>query len=134
MTHAPHIMELIEDMAFFDCWEERYEYIIGLGKNLPRMDDALKSDTTKIEGCMSQVWMIATKNIDGTVSFIADSDAILVRGIIGFLMHIYNNQPPNIIQNTDIQAVMRDIGFDKHLAGSRRNGLSAMIRRIQQSV
>ncbi len=134
MTHAPHIMALIEDIGFFDCWQEKYEYIISMGKHLPPMEDALKNDRTKVEGCMSQVWILATKNDDGSMHFIADSDAILVRGIIALLMHIYNNQPPEIIKNTDIQAVMQQIGLDKNLAGSRRNGLSSMINRIKGSV
>ena len=133
MTHAPHINALIADIGFFDSWEEKYEYIIGMGKKLPPMADALKTDSTKVEGCMSQVWILATKNPDNTMSFIADSDAILVRGIIALLLEIYNNQPIDIIKNTNIQEVMREIGLDKNLAGSRRNGLSSMINRIKIS-
>ena len=133
MTHAPHINALIADIGFFDSWEEKYEYIIGMGKKLPPMADALKTDSTKVEGCMSQVWILATKNPDNTMSFIADSDAILVRGIIALLLEIYNNQPIDIIKNTNIQEVMREIGLDKNLAGSRRNGLSSMINRIKTS-
>ena len=102
-------------------------------KKLPPMADALKTDSTKVEGCMSQVWILATKNPDNTMSFIADSDAILVRGIIALLLEIYNNQPIDIIKNTNIQEVMREIGLDKNLAGSRRNGLSSMINRIKTS-
>lgn len=134
MTHAPHIQDFIDNMGFFESWEDKYEYIISMGKKLPPMDDALKTDAAKVDGCMSQVWFIAIKNDNGTVSFIADSDAILVRGIIAVLLRIYDGQSPDVILNTDITRILSEIGLDKNLAGSRRNGLASMIARIRGSV
>ena len=125
------VKELIEDFQFFDTWEERYEYIIDMGKNLDAMDDALKTDSTKVQGCMSQVWLTAKYDGD-KVLFTADSDAIIVKGLIGILMRLFNGATKQEILDTDIDATFRALGLDTNLAGTRRNGLASMVQRIKQ--
>ena len=125
------IQDLIDDFDFFDSWEEKYEFIIDIGKELPDMDNSLKTDETKVQGCMSQVWLVPHYNTDGTISFSADSDAIIVKGLIGLLMRLFNNSTAQKIIDTDIDNLFIKLGLDSNLAGSRRNGLSAMVDKIK---
>jgi cysteine desulfuration protein SufE len=126
-----NIAELIETFEFFDDWEDRYAHIIELGDALAPMDDALKSPATKVDGCMSQVWMYATRNDDGTLHLLADSDARIVRGLIAVLMIVYQGQSPAQIGSVDIDAIFAQLGLDTHLSMNRRNGFSAMVQRIR---
>lgn len=126
-----NITELIETFEFFDDWEDRYAHIIELGDALAPMDDALKSPATKVDGCMSQVWMYATRNDDGTLQLLADSDARIVRGLIAVLMIVYQGQTPAQIGSVDIDAIFAQLGLDTHLSMNRRNGFSAMVQRIR---
>ena len=122
--------ELIENFALFDDWEERYRYLIDLGRALPKMDDALKTETNLVRGCTSQVWMDATIE-DETLHFIADSDAHIVRGLIGILMAAYQDKSLAQISATDIDAAMAQIGLDQNLSPNRRNGFFSMVERIK---
>ena len=122
---------LIDDFQFFDSWEERYEYIIDMGKVLPPMNDALKTEATKVKGCMSQVWLTASYDGD-IVLFQADSDAIIVKGLIGVLMRLFNGATKQEILATDINETFKSLGLDTNLAASRRNGLASMVEKIKQ--
>ena len=122
--------ELAENFALFDDWEGRYRYLIDLGRKLPVMNDAEKTDETLVRGCTSQVWMTANIN-NGVIHFNADSDAHIVRGLIALLMAAYQDMPLTEISSIDVEKVFREIGLDEHLSPNRRNGFYAMVERIK---
>ena len=122
--------ELIENFSFLEDWEDRYGYLIELGKELPPLAETDKNDQTKVEGCMSQVWL-KTK-IDGDVlTFDGESDAHIVRGLIAVLRIILSGKTKKEIQQTDVEAIFRQLGLESHLSPTRRNGFFAMVERIR---
>jgi len=129
------IDELIENFDLFDDWEDRYNYIIELGRTLPPMDDALKTPNSKVEGCTSSVWFVASpaQNDQGdtVLHFIGDSDALIVKGLIAILFTIHNDKTAAEIKAIDAEAYLKQLGLDQHLAPSRTNGLFAMLGRIR---
>ena len=121
--------DIIDEFSMFDNWEERYQYMIDLGKTLPLIDDQYKTDDHLIKGCQSKVWVHAEiKN--GKVEFTADSDAIITKGIIAILLRVFSNQSPkDIIEaNTDF---IDQIGLKEHLSPTRANGLVSMIKQLK---
>lgn len=122
--------EIIDTLSFFDGWEERYKYIIDLGKQLPAMDDALKTDDRLIKGCQSQVW-IEPVLIDGKLYFDVASDAFIVAGLLAVVMAAYNGKTPAEISKFDIEGFFAQLDLLKHLSPSRGNGLRSMVQRIQ---
>ncbi len=124
------ITELAENFALFDDWEGRYRYLIDLGRKLPPMDEALKMPETKVQGCTSQVWMVA-KTTGEVFHFTADSDAHIVRGLIALLMAAYQDQPVAKIPSIDIENIFKGIGLEEHLSPNRRSGFYAMVERIR---
>ncbi len=124
------IEQLAENFSLFDDWEDRYRYLIDLGRKIPPMDDKYKTDDNIVRGCTSRVWLVAEKSKDGKYNFIADSDAHIVRGLIALLLAAYQGKNAAEIKNTDIKAVFKEIGMDQHLSPSRRNGFYAMVERI----
>ena len=122
--------EMTENFALFDDWEERYRYLIDLGRDLPQMEEALKTDETLVRGCTSRVWMYAETK-DGKFHFIADSDAHIVRGLIALLMAAYQGRAVEDIPGIDIEAAFQEIGLDQHLSPNRRSGFFAMVERIK---
>lgn len=127
----PNLEELTENFSLFDDWEERYKYLIDLGKNLPPMADSLKTEQTLVKGCTSQVWMICETDNDGRYHFTADSDAHIVRGLIFVILSAYQGKTAQDIQLMDIEKAFADIGLDQHLSPNRRNGFFAMVERIK---
>lgn len=126
------VQDLINDFALFDDWEERYAYLIDLGKNLPYLEEEMKTEETLVPGCTSRVWMIADVS-DGVLYFRADSDAHIVRGLIGVLARIYNQQPIKALKEIDIKAVFQKLGLESHLSPNRRNGFFSMVERLQSA-
>lgn len=127
------IDELLENFEFLENWEERYKYIIDLGRKLPGLEDDLKNDSTKVNGCTSQVWMVCEPT-DGNpviLNFRADSDAHIVRGLIALLLSIYSGQTPQAILDVDARGFFEKLGLIQHLSPNRANGLNAMIDRIR---
>jgi cysteine desulfuration protein SufE len=122
--------ELTENFALFDDWEERYRYLIDLGRNIPSMDDSLKTDATLVRGCTSRVWLVPEVK-DGRLYFQADSDAHIVRGLIALLYAAYQGQKLEEIRALDIESVFTDIGMSQHLSPSRRNGFFSMVERLR---
>ncbi len=123
--------ELKENFSFLDDWEDRYAYLIELGKNLPPMDDADKNAQTKVDGCMSQVWL--KTSFDGEkLSFVADSDAFIVKGLIAVLQAILSNQTPAHILKTNVEEAFCELGLDTHLSPTRRNGFFSMVARVKE--
>lgn len=126
------IDDILESLEFLDSWEERYRFIIDLGKQLTPMDDALKTPATKVEGCMSQVWMVGRVSGEPPiVDLVADSDAIVVRGLIAVLMTVYSGKTPAEILATDIDDLFDRLGFASHISVNRRNGFYSMVERIK---
>ena len=127
---ADTLEDLVENFSLFDDWEERYRYLIDLGRALPKMDEALKTEANLVRGCTSQVWL-DTKIEEGRLHFIADSDAHIVRGLIGILNAAYQGKSLDEIKATDIEGAMSQIGLDQNLSPNRRNGFFSMVERIK---
>ena len=125
------INQLLENFAAFDDWEDRYQYLIELGKFMPPMDEADKIEKNKVHGCMSQVWMKASITKDGLFDFVADSDALIVNGLIAVLKIIYGGKTKEEILKIDIGNIFEKLGLDRHLSLNRRNGFYAMVERIK---
>lgn len=124
------LSELIENFALFSDWEERYRYLIDLGRTLPAMDDALKTEENLVKGCTSRVWM--QPDLSGeTLKFIADSDAHIVRGLIAIIDRAYQGQPLDKIKDVDIEGAFAQIGLDQNLSPNRRNGFFSMVEKIK---
>lgn len=121
--------ELIEAFSFLDSWEERYEYMIDLGKSLPLVDPQYKTDNFLIKGCQSRVWLHA-KFQDGKIIFTADSDAIITKGIVAVLISVYSDRTPEEILSTDTSFIDR-IGLKEHLSPTRANGLVSMVEQMK---
>lgn len=124
------LADISDDFALLDDWEDRYRYVIELGKALPEMSPELKTEANKVRGCASQVWL-STKTEDGRLQIVGDSDAHIVRGLIAILFAIYQNQTPDHILNTDARSVFADLGLKEHLTPQRSNGFSSMVERIR---
>ena len=120
---------LIQDFSFFEDWTQRYEYMIELSKGLDKMDEQMKNDKNIIKGCQSKVWLHAELN-NGKIKFLADSEAIITRGIIAILLTIFNNRTPEEIIESDINFIEK-IGLKEHLSPNRANGLYSMIKQIK---
>ena len=123
--------EIAATFEFLDDWEDRYRYVIELGRDMPPLDDALKVPATKVDGCASQVWLVP-KTEAGAFSFDGDSDAMIVKGLIAILRALYNGLDVGDVGRVDALAEMARLGLDEHLSAQRSNGLRAMIERIRQ--
>lgn len=126
--------EIVDNFDLFDDWEDRYRYLIELGRAMPEVPDARKSSATKVDGCASQVWLVPEmrRNDAGQdcLYFIGDSDAMIVRGLIAVLRALYSGQPLTIIKSIDAQAELGRLGLEQHLSSQRSNGVKAMVRRL----
>ncbi|GGB77002.1 Fe-S metabolism protein SufE [Flavobacterium suaedae] len=121
--------EIVDEFAMFEEWDERYQYVIDLGKTLPLVDEQYKTDENIIKGCQSKVWLHGEEK-DGKVVFTADSDAILTKGIIAILIRVFSNQSPEAILQADT-AFIDEIGLKEHLSPTRANGLVSMVKQIK---
>lgn len=121
--------EIIDEFSMFDDWQERYQYMIDLGKDLPLINEEYKTDDNTIKGCQSKVWLHADL-VGDKIVFTADSDAIITKGIIAILIRAFSNQTPKAIidANTDF---IDDIGLKDHLSPTRANGLVSMIKQLK---
>lgn len=122
--------DIVDSLSFFDSWEERYKYVIDLGKELPPMVDAKKDDAHLVRGCQSQVW-IDCQFADAVLWFEADSDAFIVKGLLAVVLAAYNGKSPEAILEFDIEAYFEQLGLLKHLSPTRGNGLRSMVKRIR---
>lgn len=133
----PRVEELVDNFALFDDWEDRFRYLIDLGRGLQPMDAALKTEETKVRGCTSQVWIVdrvepgSDPGAPPTLHFTADSDAHIVKGLIAVLLAIYNGRTPREILAVDIKNAIARLGFAQHLSPNRANGLFSMVERIR---
>ncbi len=122
--------DIVDTLAFFDDWEQRYQYIIDLGKELPPMPESLRTEDRKIRGCQSQVWINA-QLIDGKLQLSTDSDAFIVKGLLAVVLAAYNNKSPQHVLTFDVEAYFDSLDLISHLSPTRGNGLRAMVARIQ---
>lgn len=122
--------EIIEEFGMFDDWMQKYEYIIELGKELPLIEEQFKTEDNLIKGCQSKVWLNAKFNSDGTVSFFADSDAIITKGLVSLVIRVLDGMNAKEIAQSDLHFVS-DIGLTNHLSPTRSNGLASMIKQMK---
>ena len=121
--------EIIDEFEGLTDWMDRYAYIIDLGNTLEELPEKEKTPQNLIEGCQSRVWISASKNENGTIHFEADSDALIVKGIVALLMRVLNDRTPDEILGADLYFVDK-IGLKEHLSPTRSNGLVAMVKQI----
>ena len=127
----PRLEELIEEFSFLDDWEERYRYVIDLGRALPPLAEAERVEIAKVRGCASQVWLVsATASETGVVEFRGQSDAAIVQGLLAILVRMYSGRPPAEILALDAQAAFQALGLGDALTPQRSNGLKAMAQRM----
>lgn len=122
---------LVEDLQFFDAWEERYRFIIDLGKQLVAMPDELKTADSLVRGCQSQVWLVPVFD-GGKLHFWVDSDAFIVKGLLALVLSAYNQHSPSAILAFDIEHYFSEIDLISHLSPTRGNGLRAVVKRIRE--
>ncbi|HSI38917.1 MAG TPA: SufE family protein [Xanthobacteraceae bacterium] len=123
--------DIIDNFELLDNWDDRYRYLIELGRTLPPFPEAERTEVRKVQGCASQVWLVSHAEPDGRLSFVGDSDAHIVRGLIAVLLSLYSGQPARDILNIDAPAVFDRIGLRDHLTPQRSNGLRSMVERIR---
>jgi cysteine desulfuration protein SufE len=130
MSIAEKQQEILEELSFFPDWQERYEYVIGLGRKLPPMADTLKSADKLIKGCQSQVWLDASLD-DGAVRFVADSDSVITKGMIALFVRVLDGETPDAILSADLSFIDKT-GLKEHLAPTRANALNLMATQMKQ--
>lgn len=124
--------DILETLAFFDSWEDRYKYIIDLGRELPPLEDQHRTDENIVRGCQSQVWLTSREE-GGRLYFDADSDAFIVKGLLAVVLAAYNGKAPRDILDFDIEDYFARLNLLKHLSVTRGNGLRAMVKRIRDT-
>lgn len=127
--NLPSTDEILEDLAFFDSWEERYKYIIDLGKALPSMPEHLQTSERMIKGCQSNVWLDVDEK-DGKLLFVVDSDAIIVKGLLALVMAASNNRTAQEIIGFDMDGYFKQLDLERHISPTRGNGLREIVAKI----
>ena len=125
---------ILSDFELLDEWEDRYRYIIDLGKSLEPLPDSAHSDANKVQGCVSQVWLETSvgEGTDPVITYRGDSDAHIVRGLVALVLAIYSGQKSSAIRETNALDILKTLGLDQHLSPQRSNGLKAMVQRIKR--
>lgn len=134
MAELPTFDEIADNFELFDEWEDRYRYVIDLGKEMPGLAEGRRTDAVKVEGCASQVWLVPelVETPQGAVlRFEGDSDAMIVRGLIAVLVALISGRPVGEIRDLDIRAELARLKLDQALSTQRSNGLRAMVTRIE---
>lgn len=124
-----------EDFAFLDNWEDRYRYVIDLGRDLDGFDDSERTEANRVHGCVSQVWLSTVRSDDSAdpvLEFRADSDAHIVKGLVAILLALFSGRRASEILGLDAEAILAELGLDQHLSSQRSNGLRAMVQRIRR--
>ena len=121
--------EIVEEFSLFDSWDDKYEYIIDLGKKLQPLEDQYKTDENRVRGCQSTVWLVADQ-IDGKILYKAESDAVIVKGLISLLIRVLSGHTADEIINAKLDFIQQ-IGMTTHLAQTRSNGLLAMVKQMK---
>lgn len=121
--------QVVEEFSFFDEWDEKYGYIIEIGKKLAPLDPKYKVEENKIKGCQSQVWLHSYLQ-DGKVIFEAESDAVIVKGLVSLMVRVLSGHTPDEIVNTPLEFIEK-IGMNQHLSPTRSNGLASMVKQMK---
>ncbi len=121
---------ILEDFEFLDDWEDRYKYVIDLGRQMPEFPDDARTETNKVRGCASQVWLLTRQDGDN-LHFSGDSDAMIVSGLIAILIAVYSGKSADTIMATDIEKIFGELGLKEHLTQQRSNGFASMVQRIR---
>ena len=124
--------DIVDTLSFFDSWEDRYKYIIDLGRELPELEADQRTEDNLVRGCQSQVWLVSRREGD-RLYFDADSDAFIVKGLLAVVLAAYNGKRADEIRDFDIEGYFSSLNLLKHLSVTRGNGLRAMVQRIQAS-
>lgn len=124
--------ELVEAFGLFDEWEDRYAFLSDLGRQLPPMNEAEKTEENRIQGCQNRVWVAPKLNAEHRVEFEADSESSIVKGLVAILHRVYSGQPPDKILSFDIQNLLARLDLEQHLSMNRRNGLLSIIERLKK--
>ncbi len=130
-TIAEELNDLAETFEVLGDWEERYRFLIDLGRDLAPLPEAERTEAHKVRGCASQVWLVPEREADGRLSFRADSDAHIVKGLIAVLLQLYSGRTPREILDFDAHGAMARLGLPEALSSQRANGLNAMIEKIR---
>lgn len=127
------LQQIIDDFGYLDEWEDRYRYVIELGKQLPDLPDSDKTAENKVQGCASQVWLVSERGQgeDPVLTFHGDSDAHIVRGLVAIALAVYSGHRASEIARTDALDIFNRIGLVEHLSTQRANGLRSMVKRIR---
>lgn len=132
MSDNPALQAIRDDLAFLDDWDDRYRYLIDLGRAMPALPAEAYSDANKVQGCASQVWLMMNRAPDGrTLEIRGDSDALIVKGLVALVIAMFGNRPVAEIAGRDAQAFFAEIGLKDHLTAQRSNGLASMVARIK---
>lgn len=124
--------KIISDFEFIEEWEDRYRYVIDLGDQLEPYPEELKTPETKVQGCVSQVWLTSElQNEENKIILSGDSDAHIVRGLMAIVFAIFSGKSPEEILKIDVQSIFKTLGLNEHISPQRSNGLNAMVKRIQ---
>jgi cysteine desulfuration protein SufE len=123
------VVQLLENFSLFDDWQDKYSYIIDLGKKLTALDESQKTNESKVAGCISQVWLITTEK-NKKLHFKADSDALIVRGLLAIIIEIFSGKTKEEILNTNFQEFFDQLGLKNHLSPSRSNGIFSVVKKI----
>jgi cysteine desulfuration protein SufE len=126
------LTDLADEFELLGDWEERYRYVIELGKELAPLTDAERSEANKVRGCASQVWLVTEPQADGSIVFRGDSDAHIVSGLIAILLRLYSGRTAAEISGFDAKAAFDRLGLSEALSSQRSNGLKSMVARIQR--
>jgi cysteine desulfuration protein SufE len=132
MAITDALAELRDEFDLLGDWEERYRYVIEMGKDLAPLTDAERNEGHKVRGCASQVWLVTEPQADGTLRFRGDSDAHIVRGLIAILLRLYSGRAPAEILAFDAKAAFEGLGLTGALSSQRSNGLASMVGRIRR--
>lgn len=124
--------ELVDNFELFDEWDDRYRYLIELGRKLPPYPEAARDEAHKVRGCMSQVWFVKEDHPEGRLRFAGDSDAVIVKGLIAVLQVLYGGKGADEVERVPIQEIFDQIGLSQHLSMNRRNGFFSMVERLRQ--
>lgn len=132
-TLPENIQDLISDFEFLEDWEDRYMHVIDMGKALPSLEPALKTEATKVKGCVSQVWLVSETdgNVNPRLTFRGDSDAHIVKGLVAIVLEIFSDRTASEISALNAKDILAKLGLSEHLSPQRSNGLQAMVSRIQ---
>ena len=127
----PALAQIEQDFALFESWEDRYAYLVDLGKRLPALPEAERTEAHKVRGCTSQVWFVQHDAGDGRLWWQGDSDAAIVRGLVAVLQVLYNGRTRDEVRAIDVDAVFAQLGLERHLSINRRNGFFSMVAKLR---